>query len=147
MYKLQIMSTLEDDLGIDPDSPEDRRAFFNVSADADLLTDLVQLRKSAQLSQKQIADRLGISQAAVSTFERYENDPKLSTIRRYSQAVGALVTHVVESDQGQLFEPDGFVAARVVTGLRVLMKDVPASPILIPAPVAARRRDEFALSA
>jgi transcriptional regulator with XRE-family HTH domain len=140
------MSTLEEALGIDPNSPADRRALALIEADADLLSSLISIRKQAELSQKAVAKLLGISQASVAAFERYENDPKLSTIRRYSQAVGALVTHLVERDVGQLFERDGFVAKRVTSGLKVTVLETPAGPTFVDMPSFARRTD-FALSA
>lgn len=140
------MSTLEEALGIDPNSPADRRALALIQADADLLSSLISIRKQAELSQKAVAKLLGISQASVAAFEHYENDPKLSTIRRYSQAVGALVTHLVERDAGQLFERDGFVAKRVTSGLKVTVLETPAEPTFVDMPSFARRTD-FALSA
>lgn len=64
-------------------------------------TELVALRREAGLTQGDVAERMGVSQQAVSKFERYDSDPKLSTVRRYANAVGALVEHRVERDQGQ----------------------------------------------
>lgn len=64
-------------------------------------TDLVALRREAGLTQGDVAERMGVTQQAVSKFERYDSDPKLSTVRRYANAVGALVEHRVERDQGQ----------------------------------------------
>ena len=45
---------------------------------------------------------LGITQASVAAFERYDKHPKLSTIRRYAQVVGLMSAHHVEADTGQL---------------------------------------------
>lgn len=59
-----------------------------------MLEALITLRKS-RYTQQQLAQLLGISQASVAAFERYDNDPKLSTLRRYAHAVGARVTHCV----------------------------------------------------
>lgn len=50
--------------------------------------DLVQARREQGISQAQIAEFLGISQSAVAQFERYDNDPRMSTVRRYALAVG-----------------------------------------------------------
>jgi transcriptional regulator with XRE-family HTH domain len=103
------MSSLLRLLGIDRASKAQRRANALVKADLDFMRDLVQLRKSQGLSQKDVADRIGIAQASVAAFERYDNDPKLSTIRRYSHAVEALVAHAVTHDDGQLANGDGWV--------------------------------------
>ena len=64
-------------------------------------SELTLLRREAGLSQGDVAERMGVTQQAVSKFERYDSDPKLSTVRRYANAVGALVAHRVERDQGQ----------------------------------------------
>lgn len=64
-------------------------------------TELVQLRRNAGLTQGDLAERMGVSQQAISKFERYDSDPKLSTARRYANAVGALIEHRVERDRGQ----------------------------------------------
>lgn len=50
--------------------------------------ELVKARRAQGISQAQVAEFLGISQSAVAQFERYDNDPKLSTLRRYALAVG-----------------------------------------------------------
>jgi transcriptional regulator with XRE-family HTH domain len=64
-------------------------------ADERLLYELIQARKDADLSQRELAKRLGISQPAVAKFERHDSDPRLSTVRRYALAVGAIVEHSV----------------------------------------------------
>ncbi len=72
-----------------------------------LLSELVALRQQHQLTQAMVAERMGVSQAAVSQFERYDANPTLSTIRRYALAVGARLEHRVIDDQ------DGYVESRV----------------------------------
>lgn len=66
-------------------------------ADADqrLRHALVEARRAAGLTQQEVADLLGVKQSTISQFERYDNDPRLSTIRRYALAVGANVRHEV----------------------------------------------------
>lgn len=98
------MSSLEELLGLSENDPVMRRAQLLVDNDAALLNHLIQVRKDRGLKQSDVARLLGISQASVAAFERYNNDPKLSTVRRYAQAVGALVCHQVEPDSGQLFD-------------------------------------------
>lgn len=44
---------------------------------------------------------MGVSPQAISKLERYDADPKLSTLRRYANAVGAIVEHRVTADRGQ----------------------------------------------
>ncbi len=93
------MSNLDKLLGIDPGDPQVVLAAALVQADAELLRALIARREQAGLTQQDVADRLGIAQPSVAKFERYDNDPKLSTIRRYALAVGALVNHSVD-EQG-----------------------------------------------
>ena len=90
--------------GIDESDPQVRRAIALAEGDHEFLRSLVGQRKRLGVTQAQVAERLGITQASVSAFERYDNDPKLSTIRRYAQVVGLFVAHHVEADTGQ---PDG----------------------------------------
>lgn len=70
-------------------------------ADRELKSELVQMRRDAGLSQKQLAARMGISQQAIQKLERYDSDPRMSTLRRYANAVEALVEHRVTRDVGQ----------------------------------------------
>lgn len=63
-----------------------------------LMIRLIEARIKSGLSQEALAEKLGVSQAAVSKFERLGNDPRLSTIRRYALALGALVRHQVDDD-------------------------------------------------
>lgn len=78
-----------------------------------LLRDLIQTRIDSGLKQKDVAAMLGISQQAISKFEKLDSDPRLSTIRLYAHAVGALIAHVVEKDNGQLLSMgDGWVQAK-----------------------------------
>lgn len=74
------------------------RAEALVDADTALLRALVKMRKSRGLTQDQVAERMMVSQPAVAQFERYDANPKLSTLRRYALAVGARVHHVVIDD-------------------------------------------------
>jgi len=103
------MPNLLDLLGVDRFSKSQRRASALAKADIDFIRALVELRKEQNLSQQDLADRLGISQATVAAFERHDNDPKLSTIRRYAHAVEALVAHAVAHDDGQLAAGDEWV--------------------------------------
>ncbi|VXB84590.1 helix-turn-helix domain-containing protein [Pseudoclavibacter sp. 8L] len=82
-------------LGIDQDSVSDRLADELVQADKRLLAELIKARVRADKTQAQIAAAMGISQSAVARIEGGERDLHLSTLRRYSHAIGALVQHIV----------------------------------------------------
>jgi predicted transcriptional regulator len=54
----------------------------------ELLADLIAQRHAAGLSQAEVADRMGTSQPAVARVEAGAVDVRLSTLRRYAEAVG-----------------------------------------------------------
>ena len=86
--------------GRDPDGVSRQLAKSLATADQELRLALIEARRAAGLTQRDVAEALGISQSAVSQFERYDNDPQLSTVRRYALAVGAAITHQV-TDRNQ----------------------------------------------
>lgn len=58
--------------------------------------DLIAARENAGLSQRQLADLMGVDHSTVSRIERLDSDPKLSTLRQYlTQCEAALNLHVV----------------------------------------------------
>lgn len=77
------------------------RARLLARSDRQLKSDLIAQRRRAGMTQKQVANLLGISQQAITKLERYDSDPKLSSLRRYANAVGAIVEHRVVPDVGQ----------------------------------------------
>ncbi|OZF28355.1 hypothetical protein CH296_19740 [Rhodococcus sp. 14-2496-1d] len=52
---------------------------------------LVKLRESRDLSQTEVARRMGVDKSAVSRFERIDANPRLSTIRAYALAIDASI--------------------------------------------------------
>jgi transcriptional regulator with XRE-family HTH domain len=97
--------------------------------DYKLMADLVQIRISRGLTQPQVAERLGISQQAVSKLESYSSDPRLSTIRRYANAVEALIAHVVEADEGQLANGRAWIATTYTTTTVTPNRTYPAEAV------------------
>jgi len=73
-------------------------AEYLVEADLSLMQDLVALRHKRGLSQIAVGERMGVSQPAVASFEAYDSNPTLSSIRRYALAVGGQITHSVKDD-------------------------------------------------
>lgn len=98
------MSTLDELLGLDPMSPEVLRADLLAENDQQLLDALVQVRQERGLTQAQVAESMGVKQPTVADFEAHDSNPTLSRIRRYAHAVGALISHRVELDSGQLLD-------------------------------------------
>ncbi|WP_024286604.1 helix-turn-helix domain-containing protein [Cellulomonas sp. KRMCY2] len=82
----------------DRNTPSRRRAAALVEADEMLHASLIAARHDQGLSQQHVAEVMGVTQPTVAAFERYDNDPRLSTIRRYAHAVGVVITHAVSRD-------------------------------------------------
>lgn len=95
------MTSLANLFGVDPADPETLRAIALAESDRQFLRALVHLRHELGLTQQDVADRLQVKQATIAAFERHDNDPKLSTIRRYAQVVGLLIDHDVQIDRSQ----------------------------------------------
>lgn len=93
-----------------------RRADSLIEDHAALLKRLIALRKEHELSQSEVARRMGVSQPTVAGFERYDANPTLSTLRRYALAVGArFETHVVDDTVVSSREFDGSIAGTTFT--------------------------------
>ena len=105
------MNTLEELLGIDPDSPSMRRATQLVENDRALLRRLIQLRGDQGLTQQDVADRMGVTQPTVARVEAFDS------IRRYAHAIGALIKHVVETDSEQRQDGGSWIPVRMSTKL------------------------------
>ena len=57
-----------------------------------LVEELAELRKSARLSQTEVAARMGTSQSAVARLETGDADVRASTLERYAAAIGSQIT-------------------------------------------------------
>jgi len=57
-----------------------------------LVSDLAEQRRSAGLSQTEIAARMGTSQSAVARLEAGDADVRASTLERYAAAIGSQIT-------------------------------------------------------
>ena len=64
-----------------------------------LIEELVRARRESELSQTEIAARMGTSQSAVARLESGELDARMSTLERYAAAVGAVVDWQVRPSQ------------------------------------------------
>ena len=62
---------------------------------------IMQIRKDLELSQAQLADRLGVSQVAVHKVEHSGKDLKLSTLKRYIEGLGGKVSLQVHMPTGE----------------------------------------------
>jgi DNA-binding XRE family transcriptional regulator len=70
-------------------TPEKRARYQEIAAESDLWLQLVEARQAAGLTQRELAKRLGVSQAQVARIEKRGYDAyTLRTLRRYVQALG-----------------------------------------------------------
>jgi transcriptional regulator with XRE-family HTH domain len=60
-----------------------------VGVPTDLLVRLREARLQKGLSQTEVAARIGTTQSAIARLESGAADPRLSTVQRYAEAVGA----------------------------------------------------------
>lgn len=62
---------------------------------------LAQLRQQADISQKQLAEKMGVSQANISKVENGK-DIQLSTLQRYISALGGKVSITAQMPSGEV---------------------------------------------
>jgi transcriptional regulator with XRE-family HTH domain len=86
---------------------EEQNALALARAELQMLSDLVALRRSKGYSQQDVADAIGRDKSSISRFERLDADPRLSTIRRYARAVGAIVNYEVSDFSRRAPQPVG----------------------------------------
>lgn len=82
------------------DTPEKRTLYQEIASKSDLWLQLVEARQAAGLTQRELAQRLGVSQAQVARIEKRVYDAyTLNTLRRYVQALGGDFTLEVQVRQ------------------------------------------------
>ena len=64
-----------------------------------LVADLAAQRRSAGLSQTEVAARMGTSQSAVARLETGDADVRVSTLERYAAAIGSQLAWLAGADQ------------------------------------------------
>lgn len=81
--------------------PQNRQAKIQEMAEELILeAGLSKLREDLELSQKDLAASLGISQPAVAQIEQRGNDIRLSTLKRYVETMGGKLSLAVEMPTG-----------------------------------------------
>ena len=82
-------------------SPESQARIKEMADEMILEVGLQMMREELQLSQKQVAEAMGISQPAVTKLEQRGNDLKLATLKRYVEAMGGKLSLDVELPTGR----------------------------------------------
>jgi transcriptional regulator with XRE-family HTH domain len=81
-------------------SPESQKRIKEMADEMILETGLQLMREELQLSQKTLAESMGISQPAITQIEQRGNDVKLATLKRYIEAMGGKLSLTVELPEG-----------------------------------------------
>ena len=66
-----------------------------------LANQLYRIREELEISQKQLAEALGIKQPSLSAIENRGNDLKISTMKKYVEAMGGKLRIDVELPTGK----------------------------------------------
>lgn len=82
------MSRLNDLHGKWMKNPKYRKAFEELKPEFELAQALIEARAEAGLTQKEVADRMKTSQAAIARMESGRSIPSTTTLQRYASAVG-----------------------------------------------------------
>ncbi|AYA41256.1 XRE family transcriptional regulator [Xenorhabdus nematophila] len=83
-------------------SPESQAKIEEKAAEMLLETQLYQIREALALSQTQVAKNLGIAQSSVAAIEQRGNELKISTLKKYIEAMGGEMTLGVKLPDGKL---------------------------------------------
>ncbi|MCR5563626.1 MAG: helix-turn-helix domain-containing protein [Desulfovibrio sp.] len=68
--------------------PEFRNEYEALEPEFSIMQALIDARKSSGLTQKQLAERTGITQADISRLERGNGNPSLRTLQRLAAGMG-----------------------------------------------------------
>lgn len=82
-------------------SPESQQRIQQTADEMILETGLQLVREELNLSQKQLAELLGISQPAITQLEQRGNELKIATLKRYIEAMGGKLSIDVELPTGK----------------------------------------------
>ena len=81
-------------------SPESQARIKELADEMILETGLQLMREELQLSQKKLAETMGVSQPAINQIEQRGNEVKLATLKRYIEAMGGKLSLTVELPNG-----------------------------------------------
>jgi DNA-binding XRE family transcriptional regulator len=104
-YKLQVMN--EEFVKVDLSELKRGLDGENYGHWLDFHADLVDKRIELGLTQQQVADRLGISQPAISVFEDGSTGIKVQSILNYASALGLELNLSVRKADGDLTNSEG----------------------------------------
>jgi len=71
--------------------PEYKKAYSELESEFIIAEALIQARKSANLTQKQVAERMGTTQSVIARMESGKPFPSLKSVIRYAAAVNSRI--------------------------------------------------------
>jgi predicted transcriptional regulator len=71
------------------ENPEFREEYEKADAEFQLIEALIRARAKANLSQAELAKKIGTTQSAIARLEGGGVSPSLNTLRRYAEATGS----------------------------------------------------------
>ena len=87
-----MMKTHKQDIKEFLKSPMNRRAYESLDVEFKIYNALVRERIQKKLTQKQLADRIGIAQSALARFESGRTNPTLSFLQKVTSSLGLKLT-------------------------------------------------------
>jgi predicted transcriptional regulator len=83
-----IMKTLNDMLSEQMKDEEFRKEYEAIQPELDVIRAIVDARTSQNLTQKELAERTGINQAAISKLENGTRNPSVNLLKRLADGMG-----------------------------------------------------------
>jgi len=71
--------------------PEFNRAYKQATADLDIITQIIKTRKEKGMTQKEVADKAGLTQQMVSRIERREYPPNYRNLVKIADALDSKI--------------------------------------------------------
>lgn len=85
---MRIMSEFRDFLNEQLEDAEFREEYDNMSPEFDIIRAMVKARKENNITQKELSERTGITQADISRIENGTRNPSLNMIKRLAKGMG-----------------------------------------------------------
>lgn len=85
------MTNFNDFLNEQLKNPEIRREYDALESEFALMQSMIDARKAAGLTQKQLSERTGIAQSDISKLESGSGNPSLRTLQRLADGLGMVL--------------------------------------------------------
>lgn len=90
--KLKGMTTHKDFMAKLMEKPGFKKAYEDLQPEFRLYTAIIQARIEKKLTQKQLAEKLGIAQSSLARFESGRTNPTLSFLQKITSGLGLKIT-------------------------------------------------------